>query len=352
MKHNITIIWGTSWFWKWLAKFLLINFQNNINLIITWRDIKKWEILAKELWCNFSNDNIKSVENADITIFSTPISIIKKTIEQVAPYLKKWSLVSDVCSIKKFPSNALKKYSPKWVLVLPTHPMFGPSTWTIAWQIFVLTPLKQEDKSDNRYIFLKSFLEKSWAKVIESNPVEHDKMMAVVQWLTHFDMFVLWETIKRLNIDVEKSLDFVSPIYKLILSSVWRYIYQHPKLHWDIQMYNDEVLNVHKVFMQTTNDFNKFVINKDEDSFINTILETNKYFWENAEKWQIYTDKVIYLISKQIELIEKNIWKKITLTNIYSKEIITWILDKYENENIFMKSWTNYDINKWEINTN
>ena len=352
MKHNITIIWGTSWFWKWLAKFLLTNFQNNINLIITWRDIKKGEILAKELWCNFTNDNIKSVENADITIFSTPISIIEKTIKQVAPYLKKWSLVSDVCSIKKFPSKALQKYSPKDVLVLPTHPMFGPSTWIIAWQIFVLTPLKQKDKSDNRYIFLKSFLEKSWAKVIESNPVEHDKMMAVVQWLTHFDMFVLWETIKRLNIDVEKSLDFVSPIYKLMLSSVWRYIYQHPKLHWDIQMYNDEVLNVHKVFMQTTNDFNKFVINKDEDNFINTILQTNKYFWKNAEKWQIYTDKVIYLISKQIELIEKNIWKEISLTNIYSKEKITWILEKYENENIFMKDWKNYDINKWEINTN
>jgi hypothetical protein len=30
-------------------------------------------------------------------------------------------------------------------------------------------------------------------------------------------------------------------------------------------MYNDEVLKVHKVFMETTNDFNKFVINKDEE---------------------------------------------------------------------------------------
>jgi prephenate dehydrogenase len=43
-------------------------------------------------------------------------------------------------------------------------------------------------------------------------------------------------------------------------------------------MYNDEVLNVHKVFKETTNDFNKFVENKDEESFINTILDTNKYF--------------------------------------------------------------------------
>jgi hypothetical protein len=29
-------------------------------------------------------------------------------------------------------------------------------------------------------------------------------------------------------------------------------------------MYNDEVLNVHKTFMETSNDFNNFVKNKDE----------------------------------------------------------------------------------------
>ena len=349
MKKIITIIWATDGFWKWLAEFILTNFENNIDLTITWRNEKKWINVSKELWCNYEKDNIKAVKNTDITIFSTPISSIEQIIKEVAPHLKKWSLVSDVCSIKKMTSSSLEKYSPESVLVVPTHPMFGPSTWTIAWQIIVLTPIKEENKNDLRYVFLKWFLEKSWVKVIESNPVEHDKMMAVVQGLTHFDMFVLWETIKRLKIDVEKSLNFVSPIYKIMLSSVWRYIYQHPKLHWDIQMYNDEVLNIHKVFKETTNDFNKFVENKDEESFINTILETNKYFWENAKKWQIYTDKIIYLISRQVEIIEKNIWKEIELINIYSKEIKSWIIKKYQNETIYFLNWETYSIDEWEI---
>ena len=351
MKLNITIIWWTNWFWKWLAKFILNNFWENINLIITWREKDRWEELAKELNCTFEWDNIKAVKNADITIFSTPISVIENVIKEVAPYLKNWSIASDVCSIKKFPSNALKKHSPSSVLVIPTHPMFWPSTWSIAGQIFVLTPLKEIDKLDNRYIFLKNFLENSWSKVIESNPTEHDKMMAVVQWLTHFDMFVLGETIKRLWIDVEKSLDFVSPIYKIMLSSVGRYIYQHPKLHWDIQMYNDEVLNVHKVFMETTNNFNKFVIDKNEDEFIKTILWTHDYFWKTAKKWQIYTDKLIYLISKQVEIIEENIWKELELTNIYSKIMKKWIVSKYNNEILYFTNWEKYNIDEWEINT-
>lgn len=349
MKQNLTIIWWTDWFWKWLAKFSIEKFWDNMNLIITWRDKVKWEKISKEIWCTFETDNIKAVKNADITIFSTPISIIEENIKQIAPHLKKWSIVSDVCSIKKFPSYTLKKYSPEWVLVIPTHPMFGPSTWTIAWQIIVLTPLDEKNKQDSRYIYIKNFLEKSWSKLIESNPIEHDKMMAVVQWLTHFDMFVLWETIKRLWINVEKSLNFVSPIYKIMLSSVWRYIYQHPKLHWDIQMYNDEVLKVHKIFKETTNDFNKFVEEKNEEKFINTILWTNKYFWKIAKKWQIYTDKIIYLLSKQIEIIENNIWKKIELTNIYSKEKVSWRIEKYKNEIIFFENWEKYNIDQWEI---
>ena len=349
MKQNVTIIWWTNWFWKWLAKYSIEKFWNDINLIITWRDKVKWEKIAKELWAIFETNNIKAVQDSDITIFSTPISIIEKNIKEIAPHIKKWSLVSDVCSIKKFPSSALKKYSPEWVLVLPTHPMFWPSTWTIAGQIIVLTPLDEKDKLDNRYISLKNFLENSWAKIIESNPIEHDKMMAIVQWLTHFDMFVLWETIKRLWIDVERSLDFVSPIYKMLLSSVGRYIYQHPKLHWDIQMFNDEVLNVHKVFKETTNHFNKLVEEKNEEEFINTILWTHEYFWEAAKKWHIYTDKIIYLLSKQVEIIEENIWKDIELTNIYSKEKKSWIIEKYHNEVIFFSNWEEYNIDQWEI---
>ena len=351
MKQNITIIWGTDGFWKWLSIFLVENFWKDIELTITWRKKEKWTKLAKKLNCSFETDNIKAVKNADITIFSTPISVIEETIKQVAPHLKDGSIASDICSIKKFTSKALKKYAPKSVLVIPTHPMFWPSTWIIDGQIIALTPLSENDKQDLRYIYLKSLLKKLWAKIIEESPKEHDKMMAVVQWLTHFDMFVLWETIKELWIDVKKSLNFVSPIYKIMLSSVWRYIYQHPKLHWDIQMYNDEVLKVHKVFMKTTNKFNKFVEEKNEESFINTIVWTHKYFWETAKKWHIYTDKIIYLISKQIEIIENNIWKEIKLTNIYSKQIKKWIVKKYKNENIYFENWEKYNIDEWEINT-
>lgn len=346
--QNITIIWWTDWFWKWLANFILQNFREKISLKITWRNLEKWKKAAEELWCDFSDDNLDSVKNADIVIFAVPIAFMEKTIEQVAPNIKKWSVVVDICSIKIWPSLALKKFSPEWVLVIPAHPMFWPYVSTIAWQIFVLTP-ENEVKKDFRYKFLKNFLEKSWAKVIEETAENHDKMMAVVQWLTHFDMFVFWDVVKKLWFDIEKSMDFVSPIYKIMISSVARYVWQNPKLYWDIQMFNSKVLEIHDVFMESTKEFNEIVKNKDENSFIQKIQKTKKFFWKNTDKWQKYTDKIIYLIWKQIEKLEQNRWKKIFLKNIYSWEKIFWVLKNFSDHEIFFESWEKICLDEWEV---
>lgn len=348
IKQNITIIWWTDWFWKWIAEFLLKHFWENINLTITWRNNQKWEKLSKKLNISFYTDNIESVKNADITVFAVPIAFMEETIKQVAPYLKQNSVVLDVCSIKDFPSKTLKKYSPENVLVIPTHPMFGPFISSIAGQIFVLTA-QEKDREDFRYKFLVDFLRKSSAKVLETSAKEHDRMMAVVQWLTHYDIFVFGETMRKLWVDIKKSLDFVSPIYKLKISSVARYMHQNPWLYSDIQMYNKEILEVHKAFMETSTKFNKFVEQKDVQNFISTIEETKKYFWENAKKGQTYTDKIIYLISKQIDLVKQNIWKNIKLENIYSGKVLEEKIIDYKDEIIFLQNWEKLDINEWRV---
>jgi prephenate dehydrogenase len=66
------------------------------------------------------------------------------------------------------------------IIVIPTHPMFGPYISSIAGQVCVLTP-EETVKNTAEYKFLKNFLKIKQAKVIESTPAYHDKMMAVVQ---------------------------------------------------------------------------------------------------------------------------------------------------------------------------
>ena len=345
---NISVIWWTSWFWLWTANFLKKHF-NQANVTITGRNIEKWTKIAKENDLNFTNDNIEAIKNADITIFSVPIAYMEQTIKECAPYAKSGSVLVDVCSIKWFPANTMKEYAPENVLIIPTHPMFWPYIEDIAGQIFVLTPM-EEVKQDERYIFLKDFLNKQWAKIIETTPENHDKMMAVVQWLTHINMFTIWETIKRLSIPVEETLNFVSPIYKLMISSVARYVWHDAKLYGDIQMYNPEVLKVHDKFMEVLKDFNKAVQNKDEDKFISIIDGTRDYFWkENTSFGQKYTDKIIYLMTHQVKTINENIGKKLIFKNIYNWEEKKWVVKKLYNNILEFDNGEKIDINEYVI---
>ena len=346
---KVSIIWWTSGFGLWIGKYIKKHFPQ-VEITITWRNVEKWEKVAKENNLIFTNDNKKAVSQADIIIFSTPISYIEETIKTYAGYAKENSVMLDVCSIKWFPSKTMQKYAPKSVLVIPTHPMFGPYIEEIAWQIFVLTPLNEEDKQDERYILLKNFLKNKWARVIETTAQNHDKMMAVVQWLTHINMFTVWETLKRLWISVEESLDFVSPIYKLMISSVARYVWHDPKLYGDIQMYNPEVLKVHDKFMEVLQDFNKTVQEKNTDKFVNIIKWTNKYFWEkNTKFWQNYTDKIIYLMTEQIKEINENIGKQMKFKNIYNGNIVSGVIKWIENHTVYFEDGTNIDINEYVI---
>lgn len=345
--RNISIIWWSDGFWKWLAYYINKNFKKDINITITWRNIEKLKKRAKEIWCSYSDNNIKTIKTADIIIFAVPIWVMEETIKNLLKYAKKDSIILDITSIKDGPSKVMFEYAPKDSLVIPTHPMFWPYVSTIAWQIFVLTP-REKDKANKKYLALKKYLEENDAKVIETSAIEHDKMMAVVQWLTHFDMFVLWETIKRLNLDIKKSMDFVSPIYKIMISSVARYLNQNPKLYSDIQIYNKEILWVHNIFMEVTNDFNNYIKNKDEKSFIDKVEKTADYFGKYTIEWQEYTDKIIYLISKQIEKCNNNMEKNISIENIYTNQIISWVLTNFEN-NIITVDNKKYNLNTWEI---
>jgi prephenate dehydrogenase len=351
MKHiyNITILWGTDGFGKWLTEYILKNFSHNVVITVTWRNTQKWEKVSHELWVSFCLDNIQAVKNADIIIYSVPISLTEQIILQTLPFIKPGAIVADVTSIKKFPSKAMRMRDD--IIVIPTHPMFGPYISSIAWQVFVLTP-EENTKSRPEYIFLKTFLENAKAKVIESTPVYHDKMMAIVQWLTHLNMFVVWETMKRLGFNIADSMDFISPIYKLMVSSVGRYLGQNPWLYADIQMYNDEVLEVHEKFLDTANNFHNSVKNKDYDTFCSDIVSAREFLWEeNCQQWQEYTDKVIYMLWAQIDLLKNNIWNTIELKNIYSGEISSGILEKYENWEIFFKTGKIYKIDTHEILT-
>jgi len=330
--YKLTILGGINGFGKWLCEYIGKEFPSLVDITVT----------------GSKSNNIVAVKDADIVIYSVPISKTEQIIEETLPYIKSWAVVADVTSIKKFPSKAMNKRDD--IIVIPTHPMFGPFISSIAWQVFVLTP-EERIKDTSEYLFFTEYLREKKAKAIVATPEYHDKMMAVVQWLTHLNMFVVGETMKRLGFQISESMDFVSPIYKLMISSVWRYLGQNPGLYADIQMYNDQVLEVHEKFLDTAKNFHRSVQEKNIEKFCGDIVSAREFFgMEHCETWQEYTDKVIYLLWKQLERLREKQWVIIKLKNIYSWEEISGKLLDFNEKEIFLEGKKNpYFLNNWEV---
>ena len=320
-KDNMTIIGGTRGFGRWIAEHL----NNDFNITITSRDETSGFEVAKELDVDYSNDNIEAIQNADIIIFSVPIEHMAETIKEVAPHAPEGSLLMDVCSVKTEAAEALMKYAPENVEILPCHPMFGPRIPTIKRQIIVLTPI--ENRSDNWLGRVKRYLTESECEIVLTTPQEHDKYMSIVQGLTHFSFITLASTIRKMNINVKKSRSFSSPVYSLMLDIVSRIVYQNPYLYFSIQKNNTETSYARETLINEGIYLSKLIEDDKEEDFVKIIMESSEHMDEREEAL-IRSDRAIGMLSKKTNVLTKYMGKEVGLKDLYSENIYVGIVKK------------------------
>jgi prephenate dehydrogenase len=128
---------------------------------------------------------LEEVCTQKLIILCVPISAMQATLQQIAPLLRPDAIVTDVCSVKVYPSRWMQEILPASVDILATHPMFGPDSAakSICGHKIVLCP---ERIAPRRYGKIKHWLEKKGLVLIETTPSEHDRKIAVSLALTHF----------------------------------------------------------------------------------------------------------------------------------------------------------------------
>lgn len=272
--------------------------------------------IAEQLGVEYFRDNSKAVVNADVVLVSVPINVTVDVIKEVGKHIKEGALFIDDTSVKQEACKAMERYSKSGVEVIGTHPVFGPRVRSIDGQTFVLTPIRGK----NWLKWLREMLERHKAKVVISTPEEHDRIMAVVQGLTHFAYISTGKTIQELDVDIKKSRQFSSPIYELMLDMIGRIIGQDPKLYAEIQMQNPEVPKVHKTFIRTAEKLSKIVKEKDEKSFVELMVESAKHFGD-VDRSMGRSDKAIFSLVSELERLKNSIGSELCLRHIYSGRI-------------------------------
>ena len=336
-KSNMTIIGGTRGLGKWLAEHL----KNDFNMRITSRDESTGKPVAEEIGVEYNSNNIEAIKDADIIVFSVPIEHMVETIKEVAPHAPEGSLLMDVTSVKTEPAEALEKYAPENVEILPCHPMFGPRVPTLKRQIIILTPI--ENRSPNWLPRVKDYLDKTECEVVITTPNEHDKYMSIVQGLTHFSYISLASTIRKLNINVKESRNFSSPVYTIMLDMVSRVVYQNPYLYYSIQKNNLETSNAREALIKESIYLSNLIEEGKEDDFVKSVVESAKHL-DGHEDALARSDKAISMLTQKSNILAKSIGKEVGLKHQHSENVHMGIVKEVGSKNVILETGNNDEI--------
>lgn len=268
---------------------------------------------ASKIGVKYVKDNVSAAKQADVVVITVPIAHTKETIEEVAPHVKDGALLMDLTSVKGWPCELMLKHSTPKVEVIGTHPVFGPRVGSVDGQVFVLTPVRGQHWMP----WLEDILVRHRAKIIKSTPQEHDRVMGVVQGLTHFAYISVGKTLKDLEFDVKRSRDFSSPVYDMMLDMVGRIIGQNPHLYAEIQMMNPDVAGIHDAYLNAAQQLSRAVKDKNEEEFVRMMVEAAKNF-DDTERAMGRSDKAISSLAVELNTLKQSQGKEVCLRHIYS----------------------------------
>ena len=232
-------------------------------------------------------------EQCDIVIVSVPIRDTVRVIDEIVPVLTQDQILCDLTSLKVEPVAAMLK-SPAQVIGL--HPMFGPTVRSLSHQTIIVCPARADTGVLTR---LLTIFQNEGAECTITTPEAHDRMMAVVQGLTHFVTLTVAESIRRLGVDIEQTQQFTSPVYQIELSLVGRLLSQEPDLYADILERNPYVPEVLAACRASAGDLSAIINNGDTDLFRAFFERNTRHFGEYCNKGQETTDALIEIMVKR-----------------------------------------------------
>ncbi len=259
-KIKIGIIGGNGKTGRWFANFFR---ENGLEVIIS------------DLNTELSNKGL--VEKSDAVVFSVPIGITHDIIKEVVPFTRKGQILIDLTSIK---TAAVKEMMKSDCEVLSVHPMFSHHVKTIKNQKIIFCKCREKSKTK---IFEEMF-NKAGAKIKESTPEIHDKIMATIQGLTHFNAIVIAHTLKRLGVNIKESLEYTSPIYKIRMDMIGRIMAQDPRLYAEIESLNPYTQKSVEQMMASSWELFQFIRSQNIRGFIEYFEEASEHFGDFKEK--------------------------------------------------------------------
>lgn len=228
---------------------------------------------------------------ADVVVISVPIAITEQVIRELGPHVREDALLMDVTSVKEAPLRAMLDSTR--ASVVGVHPMFGPNVHSLQGQRAVVC----SGRGAEWEAWLRRMLVARGLVVTEATAEQHDRAMAVVQVLNHYQTQVLGLTLARFGVPLEETLRFTSPAYLMELYVAGRHFAQSPELYGPIEMRNPRTAEVTAAFSAAATELAEVLEAEDQARFAAIFDEVRAYYGafgaEAVEQSRFLIDRLV-----------------------------------------------------------
>ena len=260
-SKKIAIIGGYGKMGFWFARLLKTEGHR---VTIIGRDKDKLAAAAVELGVA-ATDRINKAAEADIVIVSVPVDSFDVVCRALAPHVQTGQKIIDLTSVKVKPDEIMHRYLAR-ATVLGAHPVFGPGAASPSGQNFILTPTNsaENELADK----ISKWLKDRGARIRNTTPEEHDRLMAISLGLAHFIAIITADALVTLGKLTEMS-GAGGITYKALLTLVESVLSEDPALYASLQLNLPHLPEMETLFGDKAEDWARIVNEGRRDEFIN-----------------------------------------------------------------------------------
>ena len=220
-----------------------------------------------------------AVSRSDIILFAVPLHETVRIMRALIPLTRPDQLLMDLTSLKVAPVEEMLK-SPASVVGL--HPMFGGRVSTLSGQTMAACPVRI---GPDEWRWLSELFTSSGIRLKECTPDEHDRMMSIIQVLFHLTTMLIGRTLRELDIDIDETMNYTSPSYRIEMNLVGRIFAQSPELYGAINQMNPNTGRIISALKEGLDAYEKFYRAANLEGFMEDFRQSAGYlgdFCSNA----------------------------------------------------------------------